>query len=332
MKALMSVEKGPPESLRMMEVAAPEPKAGEIRIAVKACGINFPDVLVIEDLYQTRVARPFAPGAEVSGVIDALGEGVEGFAIGDRVVGGGSFGGLAEKMTIKAQRCFKIPDSMPFTEAAALLMTYGTSYHALVGRGTLQAGESLLVLGAAGGVGLAAVEIGKALGARVIAAVSSEAKAEVARARGADVAIIYPRDSNLDKDAAKALSEEIRQAAGGAVDVIYDGVGGGYAEPSLRAINWGGRYLVVGFPAGIPSIALNLPLLKVCSVIGVFWGSFIERYPEKHRADIAQLMAWYEAGKIKPLVSETYPLEQGGAAIAKLSSRQAVGKVVVTIA
>lgn len=331
MKALLSTRVGGPDSLAIGQLPDPEPADGEIRIRVEACGINFPDVLIIEDLYQYKPERPFSPGAEVAGTVDKVGAGVTDFAVGDRVFGGTGWGGLAELITMPAWRCARIPAAMPMDQAAAFLMTYGTSYYALKRRGRLAPGETLLVLGAAGGVGLAAVELGKAMGARVIGAVSSEEKAAVVKSRGADAAIVYPREA-LDKLQSKAFTEQIRAAAGnGAVDVVYDAVGGSYAEPALRAIGWDGRYLVIGFAAGIPSMPLNLALLKGCSIVGVFWGASIERSVTEHQQNLAELLQLYEQGKLQPLVSAHYPLAQGGEAIAHLASRAAVGKVVVTI-
>lgn len=330
MRALLSTRPGPPDTLQLTTIPDPEPGPGMVRIRVAACGINYPDVLIIDDRYQFRPERPFAPGAEISGVIDKVGQGVSGLAPGDRVLACIGWGGLAELLVTEAERCFRIPDALPMAEAAALLMTYGTSQHALKDRARLRPGETLLVLGAAGGVGLAAVELGKLMGARVIGAVSSAEKAGIARSRGADATIIYPR-GEIDKAAARALTEEIRTVANGAVDVVYDGVGGAYSEPALRAIAWEGRFLVVGFPAGIASMPLNLPLLKGCAILGVFWGEFIKRSPERHLANVQELLDLCAGGRLKPLVSARYPLERGGDAITHLASRSAVGKVVVTL-
>jgi NADPH:quinone reductase len=328
MKALLSRAVGAPQTLEIGTVPDPSPGPGEIRIRVEACGINFPDVLIVQDLYQYKPPRPFSPGGEVAGRVDAVGEGVSALKVGDRVLGVSGWGGLAEFVVIAAARCFHIPDAMPAEQAAAFLMTYGTSHYALKDRGRLQPGERLLVLGAAGGVGLAAVELGKAMGAQVIGAVSSEAKAAVARERGADATIIYPAGA-LDRAAARALTTEIKAVAGGDINVVYDGVGGTYAEPALRAIAWDGRYLVVGFPAGIPSIPLNLTLLKGCSIVGVFWGSFVDRFADQHRRNVAEIFELYRLGKLRPLVSARYPFARGGEAIGHLASRSAVGKVVV---
>ncbi|VWX50290.1 NADPH:quinone oxidoreductase family protein [Novosphingobium sp. 9U] len=331
MKALVSQASGGPETLELIELPDPQPGLGEVRIAVAACGINYPDVLVIEDRYQSRPIRPFAPGAEVSGVIDAIGPGVTGLAVGDRVASGTPFGGLAQKALAPAENCYRLPDSVPFDVGAGMLVTYGTSHHALKDQARLQAGETLLVLGAAGGVGLAAVELGKAWGARVIGAVSSEAKAEIVRVHGADEVIVYPPDGLNDRAAAKAFTDKIKALSNGGVNVVYDSVGGSYAEPALRAVAWAGRYLVVGFPAGIPSIPLNLTLLKGSSIVGVFWGAFTAQFPELNRRNIAELFGMMAAGSISPLVSARFPLEQGGEAIAMLADRLAIGKVVVTV-
>ena len=250
---------------------------------------------------------------------------------GQRVIGSTAFGGLAEKIVLATARCMPMPEVMPFETAAAFTMTYGTSYHALKDRGHLQTGETLLVLGAAGGVGLAAVEIGKAFGARVIAAVSSEDKAQMARAHGADEAMIYPQGS-FDGDGRKALATQFKEAVGkDGAHVIYDPVGGDYAEAALRAIAWEGRFLVVGFPAGIPRLPLNLTLLKGCDVCGVFWGGFVGRDFKRHQANIAELMALYAKGALKPEVSQVFPLERASEAITLLAARKALGKVVVRV-
>ena len=268
MKAMMSVEPGGPDSLKLMEVPTPEPGPGQIRIAVKAAGVNFPDTLIIRDMYQFRPPRPFAPGGEVAGVIDALGDGVSAFAKGDRVLAMTLQGGYATDLIVDAKAAVKIPDAMPFDEAAGFLMTYGTSHYALKDRAHLKSGDSLFILGAAGGVGAAAIEIGKAMGAKVIAGVSSPEKAAFARELGADDFVIYPKD--IDKDGQKNLSNQIKAAAakltgGDGVDVVYDAVGGDYAEPAVRALAWEGRFLVVGFPAGIPRLfsrVLRVPVSK----------------------------------------------------------------------
>lgn len=326
MKALLSEAPGTPDTLVLREIAEPVPGRGQVRIAVRYCGINYPDVLVIEDKYQFKPPRPFAPGSEMSGVIDAVGDGVTAFKVGDAVIAAATSGGLAEKAVTAANACVPMPEGMPFDVAAGLIFTYGTSYHALVNRGELRAGETLLVLGAAGGVGLVAVEIGKALGARVVAAVSSESKAAAAREHGAEVTIIYPREG-VDS---RVLAAQFKEACGPkGADVIYDPVGGDYAEPALRTAAWKGRYLVIGFPAGIPKIPLNLTLLKGCDIRGVFWGAFRQQEPAQDAANMRALLDLYRAGKIKPKISAILPLPQGGEAIKKLLQREAVGKILV---
>ena len=331
MKALLSKQAGGPETLVLEEVAEPLVTPGQVRVSVRACGVNFPDLLIIQDLYQYKPPRPFAPGAEVAGIVDAVGDGVEHVRVGDRVLLSPARGGMAEKTVGPAGNCWKIPDAMPFDEAAALLMTYGTSQHALKDRAALRSGETLLVLGAAGGVGLAAVELGKAMGARVVAAASSVEKLALARDHGADEGVQYPTGP-LDKTQARALTDRFKAACGAdGAQVIYDGVGGDYTEAALRAIGWQGRHLVVGFTAGIPKLPLNLTLLKSCQVVGVFWGEFAARYPALHAANVAELMALYLDGRIKPAVTERFPLARGAEAIARLGGRQARGKVVVVI-
>ena len=331
MRALLSHAPGGPETLRLDELPDPVAGPGELLVRVRAAAINFPDVLIIEDKYQMRPPRPFAPGGEIAGEVEAVGEGVAGWSIGDRLIAVPGFGGLAEKIVIPAKAAIPLPASRSFVDGAALLLTYATSIHALYDRGKLASGQTLLVLGAAGGVGLAAIELGKARGARVIAAVSSEAKAAAAREAGADEAMIYPLGP-FDRDGQKALAEQFKSAVGpGGADVIYDPVGGDYAEPALRSIAWEGRYLVVGFPAGIPKLPLNLTLLKSCDVCGVFWGAFAARDPQANAAHVATLFRLWDEGKIGPKVSATYPLERGGEAIAALAARSVIGKVVVTI-
>lgn len=330
MKALLSKAPGLPESLVLEEVDTPAPGAREVRISVKAIGVNYPDVLIIQDMYQFKPNRPFAPGGEVAGVVDAVGAEVGALKPGDRVIGSCGWGGMAEKLVLSAERCRKIPDAMPFDEAAAFLMTYGTSHYALKDRAHMKAGETLLVLGAAGGVGIAAVELGKAMGAKVVAAASSQAKVDFALAHGADAGLVYP-SGPLDRDQQKQLSEDFKRVCGGGADVVYDAVGGDYAEPAVRAINWEGRFLVIGFPAGIPKLPLNLTLLKSCQIVGVFWGAFTARDPKANEANIAELFDLYRAGKIRPVVSNRYPLAEGAKAIRELMDRKAQGKVVVEV-
>jgi NADPH:quinone reductase-like Zn-dependent oxidoreductase len=331
-KALLSNAPGGPETLALTELPDPEPGPGQLLVRVKACAINYPDVLIIEDRYQFKPPRPFAPGGEVAGVVERVGEGVSGWSEGDRLIAMIGHGGLAEKVVVQAATALPLPEGRSFEDGSALILTYATSIHALLDRGRLEAGQTLLVLGAAGGVGLAAVELGKAFGARVIGAVSSEEKAKAVRAAGADTVIVYPRGP-FDKDASKALASQFKEAVGGqSADLIYDPVGGDYAEPALRSIAWEGRYLVVGFPAGIPKLPLNLTLLKSCDVCGVFWGAFAARDPAANAAHIRTLFRLWDEGKIAPKVSRTWPLEQGGEAIAHMAAREAVGKLVVRMA
>ena len=331
MKAILSKVAGGPETLDLAEIEAPRAGPGQVVISVAAVGANFPDSLIIADKYQEKPPRPFSPGGEIAGVVSEVGEGVGEFAIGDRVLAMIVWGGLREKVAVDAWRCSKIPDAMPFDEAAAFLLTYGTSYHALVDRAALVAGETLLVLGASGGVGLAAVEIGKALGARVIAAASTEEKVELAVRHGASDGVVYGTDV-AEPAAQRALAAKFKAACGEAgADVIYDPVGGAYSEPALRSIAWLGRYLVVGFPAGIAKIPLNLPLLKGCDILGIFWGSAMQRDPVGHRHAVQALFGLYLEGKIRPAISRRYPLERSADAIIELASRKATGKIVITV-
>ncbi|BAW26310.1 MULTISPECIES: NADPH:quinone oxidoreductase family protein [Pseudomonas] len=322
MKAVLCKTLGPARDLVLEDVASPLPKKTEILLDVQAAGVNFPDTLIIEGKYQFQPPLPFSPGGEAAGVVAAVGEKAGAFKVGDRVMALTGWGSFAEQVAVPFYNVLPIPASMDFTTAAAFGMTYGTSMHALRQRGQLQAGETLLVLGASGGVGLAAVEIGKAMGARVIAAASSAEKLAVAKAAGADELIDYSQAS---------LREEIKRLTGGqGVDVIYDPVGGELFEQAVRGLAWNGRLLVVGFASGsIPQLATNLVLLKGAAVLGVFWGAFAQRQPEDNAANFKQLFAWHAEGKLKPLVSQTYPLAEAGAAIEKLGQRQAVGKLVV---
>jgi NADPH:quinone reductase len=332
MKALLSKAAGGPETLVLEDVPSPTAKPGWAVVTVKAVGVNFPDVLIIEDKYQFKPARPFSPGAEMSGIVKEVGEGVTNVKPGDRVLGNTGWGAMAEEMALEAHRLVKIPDSMPYEDAAAFIMTYGTSWHALKDRANLQPGQSLLVLGAAGGVGLAAVELGRAMGATVIAAASSQEKVDLCLTRGASSGVVYPRGP-FDRESQKAMSGLFKDACGpDGADVIYDGIGDAYAEPALRSIAWEGKYLVVGFAAGeIPKIPLNLALLKGCEIVGVFWGAWVGKNPERHQASIAELMQMYVDGKIKPHVQTTFPLARAGEAITMLAERKAMGKVVVTV-
>ncbi|MCE3290691.1 MAG: NADPH:quinone oxidoreductase, partial [Caulobacter sp.] len=303
MKAVLSKVVGGPETLVVEDVAEPTAGPGQVLLSVKACGVNYPDVLMIQDMYQFKPPRPFSPGGEVSGVVKALGDGVSNVKVGDRVLASTGSGGMAEVVALDAGRLTPIADAMPFDEAAAFMMTYGTSWYALKDRGRLQPGETLLVLGAAGGVGLAAVELGKAMGARVIAAASSQEKVDLAIKHGAESGVVYPTGP-FDKDGTKALAQLFKDACGpSGWDVAYDAVGGDYAEATIRAAGWGGRFLVIGFPAGIPKVPLNLTLLKSCDIVGVFWGAAVARDPKGHQENVKQLMEMYAQGKIKPHVS-----------------------------
>ncbi|MBS2026594.1 MAG: NADPH:quinone oxidoreductase family protein [Deltaproteobacteria bacterium] len=327
MKALLCTKLGPPESLVLTEgLPSPKPGSGEVLVKVLVAGINFPDTLIIEGKYQFKPELPFAPGGEAVGRVIALGEGVTGLAIGDRVVAMNVYGMLAEEVCVSSFQLVKLPDaSFTDAEAAGFLIAYGTTYYALNRRAGLSSGQTLAVLGAAGGVGLAAVQLGKAMGAKVIACASTDAKLEVCKANGADV-LINTSNQKL-KDALKAATH------GDGVDVVYDPVGGTQTEEALRAMAWGGRLLVIGFASGtIPQLPVNLTLLKSCSVVGVFWGAYTAREPEHFKQDLAELLELKRAGKVKPLISGTFPLARGGEAIRQLADRKAVGKVVVTVA
>lgn len=330
MKALLSTKPGPPESLEYADAPDPVAGEGEVVIAVKAAGVNFPDVLIIEDKYQFKPERPFAPGGEIAGVVESVGAGVTNVKVGQRVIGSLGWGGFAEKVKAQTARVLPIPDAMPFDEASAFILTYGTSYYALKDRGLVKPGETVLILGAAGGVGVAAIELAKAMGARVVGAVSSEEKAAFAKEAGADATVVYPPGA-FAKDQSKALAESFKQATNGGADVIYDAVGGDHCEPALRAMNWNGRYLVVGFPAGIPTPPLNLTLLKSSSIVGVFWGASTAREPELHKGNVRDLFKLYSEGKVKPRISARYPLRDGAKAIRALADRKATGKLVVVM-
>jgi NADPH:quinone reductase len=331
MKALVSTAVGGPDTLQLVDLPTPTPGKGQMLVRVIACGINFPDVIIIEDKYQFKPPRPFAPGSEISGEVLALGDGVANFAVGDRIICATGWGGLSQEILIDADKAYLLPIGADTAEGAGLIMTYGTNMHGLIDRGGLKSGETLLVLGAAGGIGLAAVEIGKALGARVIGAVSSEEKRAAVMAAGADDCIIYGA-APFDKEQSKALAAAFKAAVGPkGADVIYDPVGGDYAEPALRSIVWEGRYCVVGFPAGIPKLPLNLTLLKSCDVRGVFWGAFAAQFPEKNAAHMRHLIELWQAGKVKPRIEKIWPLDQGGDAIQYLADRKAIGKVVVRV-
>ncbi len=322
MKAVLCKSYGLPDTLVLEEVAPLEAGPGEVVIAVKACGVNFPDTLIIQGKYQFKPTMPFSPGAEISGVIDAIGSGVDNFAVGDAVIAFTGWGGFAEQVKCLAAQAMPMPAGMPFPLAASFVLTYGTTYHALKDRAQLQPGETLLVLGAAGGVGLAACEIGKAMGARVIAAASSDEKLAICKQHGADDTINYRSGP---------LREQIDALVGKrGIDVVIDPVGGDYTEPAVRALAWKGRHLVIGFAAGdIPKIPANLTLLKGASIMGVFWGSFVKNEPANHMMNMHELMALLQQGKLQPLISATYPLARAAEALNDLINRKAVGKIVL---
>ncbi len=323
MKAVVCKQYGPPESLTFEELPSPAAGPGEVVVSVKAASVNFPDVLIIQNRYQFKPPLPFSPGSELAGVVKQVGPGVSGWKAGDRVMAFTTYGAFAEEVKTDATRILPLPEGMDFVSGAAFLLTYGTSDHALRDRGRLQAGETLLVLGAAGGVGLAAIEIGKALGARVIACASSEDKLAVCRSHGADAAINYASEDLRGR--ISALTE------GRGVDVVYDAVGGSYTEPAFRSLAWRGRLLVVGFAAGeIPKLPLNLALLKGAAAVGVFWGDFAKREPQAFADSVRQLGAWFRAGKLRPHVSQTLPLKDAAEALKLMAGRQVKGKIVLT--
>lgn len=331
MKAVLTKQVGGPETLVVEQIDAPTLAKGEVLVDIAACAINFPDTLMIRDLYQFKPERPYSPGGEISGTISAVGDGVDGWQVGDRVLAGIGSGGLREQVAIDAGRLFKVPEGVDLVEASALLMTYGTMIHALKDRGNIKPGETVLVLGAAGGVGLASIELAKAYGAKVVAAVSSEEKAKVAKEAGADEAVVYPR-APFDKDASKALAGDFKAAVGpNGADIVVDIVGGDYSEPALRSIAWEGRFLVIGFPAGIAKMPLNLTLLKSCDIRGVFWGAFAAREPQRNAQNIAELFKFWKDGKISPRISETFTLADAHQAIEQLENRKAIGKLVVVM-
>jgi NADPH2:quinone reductase len=322
MKAVVCKQFGPPESLVVEDLPSPRPGPGEVVVSMKAASVNFPDVLIIQNKYQFKPPLPFSPGSELAGVVKEAGAGVAGFKPGDRVIAFTTYGAFAEEVKTEAARLLPLPEGMDFTTGAAFLLTYGTSDHALRDRAALRAGETLLVLGAAGGGGRAPNEIGKALGARVIACASSADKLAVCREHGADEGIDYAKEDLRER--IKALTD------GKGVDVVYDAVGGPYTEPAFRSLAWRGRLLVVGFAAGeIPKLPLNLALLKGASVIGVFWGDFVRREPKEFERSLRQLAEWYRQGKLRPHVSQTFPLEKAAEALKLMAARQVKGKVVL---
>jgi len=321
-KAIVCGRFGGPEVLEISDVDEPVAGEDQVVVDVAACAINFPDLLMIQDLYQFKPGLPFVPGSEVAGVIRSTGSGVTTFRAGDRVIGSASTGGLAERAVLPAGRLVGVPEGIGMDQAAGLIYAYGTAHHALRDRAAIQPGETLLVLGAAGGVGLAAVELGRLMGAKVIAAASSQEKLDLCLKRGADETINY---------ATEDLKVRVRElTAGAGADVVYDPVGGAYSEPAVRSTAWDGRYLVIGFAAGdIPRVPLNLPLLRGCSIVGVFWGAFLGRNPAGLKRTVAQLADWWQSGALAPHVFHRYPLEQAADAFRDLAERRVLGKVVV---
>jgi len=332
MRALQCTELGGPDKLEINEVESPSAISGHVVIDVKSGSINFPDVLMIQGLYQYQPPLPFTPGGESAGIISEIGDGVTKFKVGDKVFAMTGTGAFAEKILAHENSCTLIPDSMDYDSAAALSMTYGTSLYALKQRAKIQPGETLLVLGASGGVGIAAIELGKAMGARVIAAASTQDKIDMCMAHGADEGFIYP-SGNLDREQQKQLSNKIKELTGGmGANVVYDPIGDSYAEPCLRATAWEGRYLVIGFAAGeIPKIPLNITLLKGCQIVGVFWGAWVGLFPDENKKNFDELFKLHAEGKINPEVSQRYALEDSAEAFSHLANRKAKGKVIINI-
>ena len=322
MKAILCKAYGLPSSLVLEDIESPKPKEKEVLVSLKACGVNFPDTLIIQGLYQFKPPLPFTPGSDIAGIVKEIGSEVKHLKVGDEVFGFVPYGGFAEEVIVPSNACFPKPPSMDFPTAASFLLAYGTSYHALKDRAQLKEGETLLVLGASGGVGLAAVELGKLMGAKVIAAASSDDKLALCKEYGADETINYETEDL--KNRLKELTD------GKGVDVVYDPVGGHYSEAALRSMAWEGRFLVVGFAAGeIPKIPLNLTLLKGCSIVGVFWGSFAMKTPKKNMVNTMELMQWYGEGKLKPHIHGIYPLAETSKALEEMMNRQVKGKVVI---
>lgn len=328
MRALLSCEPGGPDSLKLLDVAEPVAGPRQMVVAVKACGVNYPDLLTIQDLYQVKTARPFAPGAEIAGVVTSLGAEVDEFAIGDRVAARIGTGGMAEAVAVDVGRCAPIPDGMSFVDAAVMQFTFETALYALRNRAGLQPGETALILGGGGGVGIAAVQVARNLGATVIAAASSEEKLAFARSHGAADGVLYSAEVPQDR---KAMGQRFKEAVGSGADVVIDPVGGWLTDPAIRCIADGGRYVVLGFTAGIPSLPLNLPLLKNCDVLGVNWRTFTLTQPEALRDNKSQLERWYAEGLLSSGITAEFALADGGRAIQRLAERSAVGKVVVVM-
>ncbi|MFV1440720.1 MULTISPECIES: NADPH:quinone oxidoreductase family protein [unclassified Phaeobacter] len=329
MHAMLSTAPGGPETLQWSAQDDPVPGPRDVLVAIHAASVNYPDTLMIQDLYQIKPPRPFAPGGEIAGEVIALGKDVDNLNIGDRVLALTGYGGFATHICVPAASAIKIPDQMPYLDAAGFVFTYGTSHHALKERAQLQPGETVLVLGAAGGVGSAAIELAKAAGARVIAAVSSAEKAAFCEEIGADATVIYGHAP--DKEDQIAFGKNLKAMAGKTgIDVVYDAVGGPYAEPALRAMAWQGRYLVVGFAAGIAKMPMNLPLLKGCQIVGVFWGAAVQRAPEQHRTNVGELFELYCKGDIRPRIHAQYPMTEAAAALTEMQNRSVLGKIILT--
>ncbi len=329
MKAFLCKEFGPVDSHLVEEIDDPIAGPGQVVVDIKATGISFPDVLIVQGLYQFKPPFPFSPGSEISGVVSSVGEGVTMYKEGDRVMGSIGSGGLREKGVYLEQQLMPLPETMDFHTAAGFPLNYGTTYHAFKQRGELKAGQSVLVLGAGGGLGITAIHIAKAMGAKVIAAASSQEKIDLCKKEGADEGIIYERE--MDRDLQKKFSDQIKEVTGGGVDMIYDLVGGDYAEPALRAIARHGKYLVIGFTAGIPKMPLNLTLLKECQIVGVFWGQFAGIEYAENQQNFKELFDLHAEGRIKPFVTETYTLDESATAIKTLEDRKVLGKVVVSM-
>lgn len=325
MKAVLAKRHGPPETLVVEEIAPLKPGPGEVVVSVHASAVNFPDTLIIENKYQFKPPLPFSPGGEVAGVIKEIGEGVTDFVPGEHVIATCGWGGYAEEVVTERSKLIHLPDGVDMELGAALVITYGTSHYALKDRAELKPGETLLVLGAAGGTGISAIEIGKLMGARVIAAASTEEKLNLCRRYGADATINYAKED---------LRERLKELTGGrGVDVVYDPVGGSYTEPALRSMAWRGRYLVIGFTAGeIPRPPLNLALLKGCSIVGVFYGAFSNAEPERHDVLMRELIGWLAEGRIRPAITARYPLEEAAEALRAIADRRATGKIMLTTA
>lgn len=330
MKTWVSHTAGGPETLVLEDRPMPAPGTNDVLVRVEAVGINFPDGLLIRDLYQVKPARPLVPGSEFAGTVIQVGSSVTSIEVGDAVIGRCGWGAMCEFMAISEGRCVVIPKSLPRIEAAAFLFAYATAFHALQDAGALREGQKLLVLGAAGGVGSAAVEVGKALGATVCAAASSRAKVDFALAKGADTSIVYRSDLQRPEDQ-KAFGTELKEIAPEGFDVVFDPVGGGYAEPAVRSLARGGRHLIVGFTAGIPKLPLNLALLKSASIVGVDWRMFVQEHPEANTANVRSLLNLWQKNKIQPQVTEVFPFGRAPDAIARIESREVLGKIVVEV-